>query len=133
MENSLKKALNEKIAKMSIDDVWKYHIEVRSQISEATLVKKAIENRLREELGENEQLEIADGDGVYWENRNIYTISLQDVEDVVGDMDQVSLITKVDLKKAKEVLDKETYIALEGKRKIESSTKAFKTGKLKSL
>lgn len=131
MKNSIKEKLEEKINEMSLEDVWKYHIEVRQQISEATLVKKAIENRLREELGENDFLDIVDGDGVYWERRNVYAVSLEDVESVVGDMDKVSLITKVDFKKAKEILDKETYIALEGKRKIESSTKAFKTGKIK--
>lgn len=133
MQNSIKKELESKISNMSLDEVWKYHMEVRNRISEATLVKKAIEKRLRTELGDNEQLDIVDGDGVYWENRNVYSVSLQDVEAIVGDMDKVSLITKVDFKKAKEILDQETYIALEGKRKIESSTKAFKTGKLKNL
>lgn len=131
MKNSIKEKLEEKINNMSLQDVWNYHMEVRKQISEATLVKKEIENRLKNELGESEKLEIANGEGVYWENRNNYFISPQDAEDVVGDMDLLSQITKVDLTKAKVILDKETYKKLNAKKQIESSTKAFKTGKIK--
>lgn len=131
MKNSIKEQLEKRVEEMSLQDVWKYHIEVRQQISEAELVQKAIVARLRLELGERESLELGDGEGVYWENRNVYSVSISDVENVVSDTDMRNLILKVDFKKAKQILDQETYIALEGKRKIESSTKAFKTGKIK--
>ena len=68
---------------------------------------------------------------MFWGVTNKYDISLADAENIIGDQDLLAECVKVDLKKAKEVLPKELYIELEGKRKIISESKMLITGKIK--
>lgn len=131
MENSIKKSLKEEVAQLSREQLWDYWEGLRNQKKQIETAESIIKERLIEELGENDSLTLKDDAGVFWRTTSKYEVSISDAENIIGDQDLLSECVKVDLKKAKEVLPKELYIELEGKRKIVSENKILITGKIK--
>ena len=124
-ENSLKKEIIDQVNSTPVSELYKQLQEARRYIRWGQIAEKAIKDRIRPNLKPEEILDLGGGLGAKIQYKNFREIPVTKAQEVVQDLDQLNLILKIDIKKAEEVLDEETFKKLMRQAIIGKTTEAL--------
>ena len=131
-DNTTVKLVQREVGTMTKSDVWKELERLREQKKMIELVETALTDRVKHDLGENDQMEMVDGMGAYYQYRTTKEVSMSSARSIVEDADTIDLISKIDMKKAKDQLTGEVFKRLEDTADQIKTIKILKFGKLKA-
>ena len=131
-ENTLVRQIKEEIAALSTEQLSEKFQELRRQEKMLKVANEALKDEIRARMGDEEVFQLDDsGFGAKIQHRNVWYVPLHKAEDIVEDRDTLSTISKgIDMKKAKELLDKDTYKELERARESLRTITALTFGKV---
>lgn len=128
---TIKQEIQKEVSELSLKGLAEQWEELSKKKKMLALYEDALKTKMKTALGTKSQLAL-DGDfGVKWQDRNFWEVPMTKAESIVQDKDQLNQIVKVDLKRAKEILDEETYQQLEKSKESIKTVKALVVGKLK--
>lgn len=131
-DNTTVKLVRREVGTMTNPELWKELERLREQKKMIELVETALIDIVKHDLGDNEQMEMLDGMGAYYQHRTTKEVTMSSARAIIEDADTIDMISKIDMKKAKEQLTGEEFKRLEDSADQFKTIKILKFGKLKS-
>lgn len=130
-ENSIKQQIQAEVDQMDKAQVWTAWEGLRMKNKEVKVYTTCLKEKLISMMGKNDSLELVDGAGVYWRPKYFKEVPVEVAMRIIEDEDQMAQVMKVDMKKAKDVVDPDTYRALEAELIVVKESRSLETGRLK--